>query len=436
MEFLYLLAGLVLGAVIARLYLRNTRQESSADQAQLEERARLSRQEADQTRQELNTARERIEHLTAERAKWEAHHEATEQKLKEHKEEMEKLREKMTQEFELVAGRILKQNTENFQESSQKKMTDILDPLKEKLKDFEQKVDTVHKESIRQNSTLAEQINGLKNLNEQMGKEAMNLANALKGDSKTQGDWGEVQLEMILEKAGLVKDTHYTTQSTYRDEEGKLKKPDFIINLPENKHMVIDAKVSLVAYERYHNDEGDDRETHLKNHILSIRNHIKELGEKNYQSLYHINTPDYVLMYIPIEPALTLALRHDNKLYDDALSRRIVLVTSSTLLATMRTVHFIWKQENLTRNVLEIARQGGAMYDKFVTFLLDLEKIEKALVTSQKAYHDAVAKINGHGGLMSRIEHLRKLGAKTTKDKSIPTAFKPQVINDPNLPEA
>jgi DNA recombination protein RmuC len=299
-------------------------------------------------------------------------------------------------------------------------MEQILNPLQEKIKSFEKKVEDTHKESIEKQSALRQQILGLKELNEQMSKDAVNLTRALKGDSKKQGDWGEFQLETILEKAGLQKDIHYTTQDGYRDEEERLKKPDLIINLPDQKHLIIDSKVSLTGYERFFNAENEiDEKLSLKNHIQSIQKHIKELGTKNYTDLYGINSPDYVIMFVPIEPALMIALQQDQDLYLQALDKNVVMVSTSTLLATLSTVASIWKQEDQKRNVLEIASQAGALYDKFEGLVQDLLKVGKQINASQEGYKAAMNKLSeGKGNLITRVERLKVLGAKTKK--SIP----------------
>ena len=269
-------------------------------------------------------------------------------------------------------------------------------------------------------SALKQQLEGLKDLNQQMSKEAVNLANALKGDSKAQGDWGEIQLEIVLEKAGLSKDIHYSTQGGYRDEDGNLKKPDFIINLPDNKHLIVDSKVSLTAYEGYFSGEDDAlKEISLKKHLQSIKKHIKELSEKQYTELYGINAPDYVLMFVPIEAALLLAFNENNKLYLEAFDKNVVLVSTSTLLATLSTVSSIWKQEDQKRNVIEIARQAGALYDKFVGLVTDLTSVGKKIDDAKKDYSTAMNKlVDGRGNLITSVEKIKKLGAKAKK--SIP----------------
>ncbi len=339
------------------------------------------------------------------------------EKLKEQGDDVAKLQEKFSKDFEILASKILEDKTSKFTEKNKENMELILNPLQEKIQSFEKKVEDTHKESIEKQSALREQILGLKELNQQMSKDAVNLTRALKGDSKKQGDWGELQLETILEKAGLQKDVHFSTQDGYRDEEENLKKPDLIIHLPDNKHLVIDSKVSLTGYERFFSAESDiDEKAGLKNHVQSIQKHIKELGTKNYTDLYGINSPDYVIMFVPIEPALMIALQQDQDLYLQALDKNVVMVSTSTLLATLSTVASIWKQEDQKRNVIEIARQAGALYDKFEGLVQDLIKVGKQLNASQEGYKSAMNKLSeGKGNLISRVENLKTLGAKTKK---------------------
>ncbi|UCE94365.1 MAG: DNA recombination protein RmuC [Flavobacteriaceae bacterium] len=339
------------------------------------------------------------------------------EKLQAQKEDIAKLQEKFSKDFEILANKILEEKSTKFTQRNKENMEQILNPLQEKIKTFEKKVEDTHKESIEKQSALRQQILGLKELNEQMSKDAVNLTRALKGDSKKQGDWGEFQLETILEKAGLQKDIHFSTQDGYRDEESRLKKPDLIINLPDNKHLIIDSKVSLTGYERFFNAENEIAEkTSLKSHVQSIQKHIKELGSKNYTDLYGINSPDYVIMYVPIEPALMIALQEDQELYIQALDKNVVMVSTSTLLATLTTVASIWKQEDQKRNVMEIARQAGALYDKFEGLVQDLIKVGKQINASQEGYKAAMNKLSeGKGNLITRVENLKKLGAKTKK---------------------
>jgi len=265
-------------------------------------------------------------------------------------------------------------------------------------------------------SALREQLGHLKDLNLQMSKEAINLTKALKGDNKTQGDWGETQLEILLEKAKLTKGIHYSTQGGFRDNEGKVKKPDFIINLPDNRHLIVDSKVSLTAYESYFSSENEiEKEAFLSKHIKSIRDHFKDLSSKKYDTLYEINSPDYVLMFVPIEPALMIALNKVNDLYLEALDKNIVLVSTSTLLATLSTVSSMWRQENQKNNVLEISKQAGALYDQFVNLTEDLIKVGNQLKTVQGSYDSSMKKLTGRGNLIKKVENIKQLGVNTSK---------------------
>ena len=332
--------GLFLGRNSARLKFQK-------EQATLEERNTILNKSIQDTSDDLKASQTEKEILIASKIRLETELKNSEKNIAENKEELEKLQEKFTKEFENLANKILEEKSTKFTEQNKLNMNNILTPLKEKIEGFEKKVTESQKESIGMHSALKEQLNNLKDLNLQMSKEAINLTKALKGDSKAQGDWGETQLEILLEKANLAKDIHFTTQGGYRDEEGRLKKPDFIINLPDNRHLIVDSKVSLTNYEAYFNEEHElQKEIHLKKHIESIRKHIKELSEKKYESLYEINTPDYVLMFVPIEPAYLLALNKNNQLYMEALDKNVVLVSTSTLLATLSTVASMWRQEN------------------------------------------------------------------------------------------
>mgnify|MGYP001815521735 CR=1 FL=1 len=351
--------------------------------------------EAKALNQQIETIRGEKDQLQLELVRHGAELDHAKNKLTEQASEMEKLQEKFTKDFEILANKILEDKSSKFTEKNKENMEQILNPLQEKIKSFEKKVEDTHKESIEKQSALRQQILGLKELNEQMSKDAVNLTRALKGDSKKQGDWGELQLETILEKAGLQKDIHYKTQDGYRDEEERLKKPDLIINLPEQKHLIIDSKVSLTGYERFFNAENElDEKVSLKSHVQSIQKHIKELGTKNYTALYGINSPDYVIMFVPIEPALMIALQQDQDLYLQALDKNVVMVSTSTLLATLSTVASIWKQEDQKRNVIEIASQAGALYDKFEGLVQDLLKIGKQINASQESYKGAMNKLS------------------------------------------
>lgn len=343
------------------------------------------------------------------------------EKLQVQKQELEALQEKFRLEFENVANRLLDEKSRKFTLQNHEQLQTLLEPLREKIKLFEEGVEKRFIEETRDRISLKKEIEQLRELNLQLSQDANNLATALKGDNKAQGDWGEVQLEILLQKAGLTRNLHYQVQSSFTDEDGRNKRPDFIVNLPEDKHLIIDSKVSLTAYERYCQlTDETERQRALREHTDSLRRHIKELSDKNYQQLYHINTPDYLLLFVPIEPAFALAIQNDQRLFTDALERNIVLVTTSTLLATMRTVSFIWKQEKQKNSVLEIARQSGLLYDKFCAFVDDLRAIGTKLDQTQSAYRDAMNKLVDSprfgDTLVGRAEKIRELGAKTSKN--------------------
>lgn len=340
-----------------------------------------------------------------------------EQKILEQKDEVEKLQEKFTKEFENLANKILEEKSEKFTIQNAKNLKTILDPLQEKIKLFEDKVETSQKESISMHSALKEQLLGLKDLNQQMTKEATNLTRALKGDSKMQGNWGELVLEHVLEKSGLEKDREYFVQQSFTTAEGSRVLPDVVLLLPDNKRMIIDSKVSLTDYERYVNADEDDRPKFLKAHVNSIKKHIDQLSEKKYEDLYDIESPDFVLMFIPIEPAFAVALNDDNTLYNKAFEKNIVIVTPATLLATLRTVDSMWNNEKQQQNAIEIARQAGALYDKFEGLVSDLTGVGKKIDAAKDDYSAAMNKlVAGKGNLITSVQKLKKLGAKAKKD--------------------
>ena len=339
------------------------------------------------------------------------------QRNKEQKEEVEKLQEKFTKEFENLANKILDEKSNKFTEQNKENMKNILSPLQDKIQLFEKKVEDTHKESIDYHAALRQQILGLKEMNLQMSKETLNLTKALKGDSKMQGNWGELILERVLEKSGLEKDREYFVQQSHVNTEGNRVFPDVVINLPDGKKMIVDSKVSLTAYEKYSNEEDDDlKNGFLKEHVNSIKRHVEQLGDKNYQDLYQIESPDFVLLFIPMEPAFALALNEDTTLYNKAFEKNIVIVTPSTLLATLRTIDSMWTNQKQQENAFEIARQAGALYDKFEGFVADLIKIGKKIDESKVEYQGAMNKlVDGKGNLITSVEKLKKMGAKAKK---------------------
>ena len=337
----------------------------------------------------------------------------------EQKEETTKLQEKFTKEFENLANKILDQNSSKFTEQNQKNIKQILSPLQEKIQLFEKKVEDTQKENISIHSALKEQLLHLKDQNLKITQEAENLTKALKGDSKMQGNWGELVLERVLEKSGLEKDREYTVQQSFQRVDGSRVLPDVIIHLPDGKKMVVDSKVSLTDYERYVNAEEEFKPKYLKDHINSLRRHVEQLSAKKYEDLYAMESPDFVLLFVPIEPAFAVAINHDNSLYNKAFEQNIVIVTPSTLLATLRTIDSMWNNEKQQRNAIEIARQAGALYDKFEGFVSDLNRVGKKMEEAKTEYHGAMNKLTeGQGNIVTRIEKLKKMGAKAKK--SIP----------------
>jgi DNA recombination protein RmuC len=336
---------------------------------------------------------------------------------KEQKQEVEQLQEKFTKEFENLANKILEEKTVKFTEQNKENLKNILSPLQDRIQLFEKKVEDTHKESIDYHAALRQQILGLREMNEQMSKETINLTKALKGDSKMQGNWGELVLERVLEKSGLEKDREYFVQQSHTTEDGNRVFPDVIINLPDGKKMIIDSKVTLTAYERFINEEDDSlKNQHLKEHVVSINRHVEQLGNKNYQDLYQMESPDFVLLFIPIESAFAVALNEDTTLYNKAFEKNIVIVTPSTLLATLRTIDSMWTNQKQQENAIEIARQAGALYDKFEGFVADLIKIGKKMDEAKIEYGNAMNKlVDGKGNLVNSVEKLKKMGAKAKK---------------------
>jgi DNA recombination protein RmuC len=439
MGFVFLIAGIIIGFVIAWLFAR-TKNNASATTLQ-QQLSKLSREkdavlaETDKAKsiaeERFNKAKEELQLITEELkqekektlqqsnrlSKAETEFKNLLEKLNTQKAEMEELQKKFSTEFENIANKILKTHTQEFAQSGLKSMGEILNPLKEKIVDFEKKVNEAYDKELRDKVDLRAEVRKLFDLNNKISEEANNLTKALKGDSKKQGNWGEMVLEKLLERSGLTNGMEYQTQFSTESDEGKRLQPDVVIFLPDKKHVIIDSKVSLVAYEKYVNaTDEEERKQYMKEHLLSIRNHIKELSAKNYQSAKEMNSPDFVLLFIPIESSFGVAVQADQQLFNDAWESRIVIVSPSTLFATLKTIASIWKQENQTKNAIEIARQGGALYDKFVGFVNDLERLGKTIGTLHETYEEAMKKLKtGTGNLIGRAESMRKLGIKTSK---------------------
>lgn len=430
MEIVYIGIGLLIGFAIGYLAV-NLRSRSSENklleigseygkiQAQLEERVNNLQTENARLLNQLDEVELVKDQQMQQLAKAEAEFSNLREKLVTQKQEMEDLQKKFTTEFENIANKILEKNSEKFTATNQKNMGDVLNPLKEKIELFERKVEDTYKQGLKDQTDLRAELKKLFDLNSKISEEANNLTKALKGDVKKQGNWGEVVLERILERSGLNEGTQgYRKQFSDTAEDGRRFQPDIVINLPDNKHIIVDSKVSLIAYERAVNAENEEeRAKYVKDHILSLKTHCKGLSEKHYQSARHLNSPDFVLLFIPIESSFSIAIQEDQDIFSYAWDLKVVLVSPSTLLATLRTIASIWQQENQTRNAMEIARQGGALYDKFVGFISDMEKMGKSISNSQSTYNDAMSKLHtGSGNLVSRVESIKKLGAKTTKD--------------------
>ncbi len=445
MEIVYLAAGLLLGFIIAYLALRAKlagrervlqeqlsafelgKQEAlgqmDKEKSILEERYKDLRQSAEKAGSELENERRRNEELNKRVTRSEAEYDSLKEKLDTQKSEMESLQKKFTLEFENVASKILKQNTLDFTQLNQKNMGEILNPLKEKILTFERKVEDTYQKGLRDQTDLRAELKKLYDLNARISQEAHNLTRALKSDSKKQGNWGEIVLERVLERSGLVKGQEYETQVRATTDDGRTIQPDVIVRLPEDKHIIIDSKVSLLAYEAFTSEEDDEKkEAFLKQHVDSIKAHVKGLSEKNYQTSSLFDTPDFVLLFLPIESAFSTAIQTDIGLFNFAWEKKIVIVSPTTLLATLTTIASIWKHEKQTQNAIEIARQGGALYDKFVGFLKNIEELGIQIGRVSKTYDDARNKLfEGRGNLIRQVENLKVLGAKTVK--SIPDQY-------------
>lgn len=391
------------------------------------EQFRLQKQDFENQLQQIVNEREKLlnekQSLLISLSRKETEYDNLLQKNSEQKQEVEELQQRFAKEFENLANKILEEKSNKFTEQNKENIKNILNPLQEKIQLFEKKVEDTQKENIGIHASLKEQLLHLQNQNLKITQEAENLTKALKGDSKMQGNWGELVLERVLEKSGLEKDREYFVQQSFTTEDGKRILPDVVISLPDNKKMVIDSKVSLTAYERFVNEEDDAlRQSYLKEHVVSIKRHIEQLSGKNYQDIYKMESPDFILLFIPIEPAFALALNYDNTLYNKAFEKNIVIVTPTTLLATLRTIDSMWTNQKQQENAFEIARLAGSLYDKFEGFVSDLIKIGKKMDEAKTEYSGAMNKLTeGRGNVITTIEKLKKMGAKT--QKSLPESL-------------
>lgn len=433
MELVYLLVGLAIGFTLA-WFIKKSKQGNQVDNEELikqrdqiqvlgnEKSALLNAvqmMEADKKEllSQLSMVQKNVLDLSNQLSASRTENKGLEERFAEQKALLSDLQQKFTKDFEIVANKILEEKTQKFTDQNRLSLDVILNPLKDRIKDFEEKVQKVYDVEAAERNMLKGEIKQLMGLNQQMHVEAQNLTRALKGDSKTQGNWGEFILENILEKSGLVKDREYKTQSSVTTDDGKRFQPDVLINLPDGKCLIIDSKVSLVGYEKFvSTDDEVTKAIALKEHILSIKNHLKGLSEKSYQNLYGVKSLDFVLLFMPIEPAFALAVQHDSQLFNEAFEKNIVIVSPTTLLATLRTVANIWRQEYQNKNAVEIADQAGKLYDKFDGLIKDLLDVGKKMNDSKTSYEEAMKKLyTGPGNLIKRVEELKKLGAKASK---------------------
>ncbi len=431
MEVIYLVSLIVLVTICAILVWRNARAVSREEHnraldaskdlqvefAKIQERERILI--ADRDRLSLELKEESLARQSVERSLegTNAYLQAQQEKFAEQRQEMENMKVQFNNEFQVMANKILEEKSFKFTQLNQQNISLVLDPLKEKIKTFEEKVEKSYQQESAERNVLKGVVEQLMQQSMQIKDEANNLAKALKGDNKKQGNWGEVILERVLERSGLIKDQEYKLQASVQEADGRRFQPDALIYLPDEKHLVVDAKLSLVAYERAVNaDTEEDRVIFVKQHVQSIENHVRELSAKDYHSLYGIQSPDFVLLFIPIESSLSLAVNFKPELFSEAWDRRVVIVSPSTLLATLRTIASVWKQERQNRNVLEIAKEAGLLYDKFVGFLNDMDQLQGIIQKAADKHDEAMKKLSsGSGNVIRKIEQLKTLGAKANK---------------------
>lgn len=414
--------GLLLGGLVAWLFLEQKRRKDQQQIARLEGEHTALQGQLTASEKQLQEYRVRqIEHqeqvldLTRDLSRMQESYAQLNQALSQREADLERLQERFKAEFENLAGRVMEENARKLGDDQQRQLNHLLQPLQEKLLAFEKRVQDTYQSEARERFSLQREIERLAQLHNQMSEDAQNLTKALKGDSKTQGNWGELVLTRVLESSGLREGEEFVVQGKdldLRSVDGQRLQPDVIIKLPEEKHLIVDSKVSLTAYDRFVSSTTDEeRHAALKQHLVSVTTHIKQLSDKHYSQLKGLQSPDFVLLFMAVEPAFSLALQSDPELFQFAWQRRIVLVSPTTLLATLKTVASLWRLEQQNRNAEEIARQGGALYDKFVGFVEELKKVGTSLDRAQKQYNESLNKLHhGHGSLSSRAEKLRELG--------------------------
>jgi len=422
-----LAAGIIIGYIIGRLLFKSKISEvkNELQQQNAVLQTRFDELKEDYEKLELKFDEESTAKHEAELqvAGMKSDYSNLKEKLETERKQFEELQKRFQTEFENIANKILKQNTLEFSQASAKNMSDLLNPLKEKITSFEKKVEETYEKSLKDQTDIKVELKKLYELSMALDKDAKDLTNALKADTKKQGNWGEIILERVLERSGLIKNEEYYLQYSAKSDDGATLRPDVVIRLPEEKHLVVDSKVSLTAYTEYSSAETEkQKELSLKKHLDSIKKHIVELSEKDYSKLLGINSPDFVLMFMPVEPAFGVAVQADHELFNYAWNRKVVIVSPTTLLATLRTIASIWKYEKQSQNAQEIARRGGLLYDKFVSFVKDLEAVGASLGRAEKAYEDAHKKLtSGRGDLITQAEQLKTMGVMTRK--SLPSEY-------------
>jgi len=427
-NLVFLLAGLVIGGLLAYLFIRSllSRAEGLASGMQIE----LDNLRNDKVQREAELSR-----LSHEKVSLETRLDADRVRHEEQLQLLRQARESLTQEFENLANRIFDAKQEKFSEQSKQALNTSIDPLRKEIHDFRKKVEDAYDKENAERNKLVGQIVELQKQAQRVGEDAVMLANALKGDSKFQGNWGEVVLERILEQSGLTKGREYDTQVALKDDEGNRRNPDVIVHLPDQRDIVIDAKVSLTDYERYcRAEEPDEKQRFLKQHINSIRAHITGLSRKSYEQLEGVNSLDFVLIFVPVEAAFMLALEQDHSLFRDAYDKGIILVSPSTLLATLRTIHNIWRYEDQNRNAQKIAAEAGKLYDQLVLVVESLDDVGKHLDKSQEAWQMTRKRlVDGRGNLVKKFEDIRKLGARTSRQ--LPDKLVEEADDQEELPQ-
>jgi len=411
------LGGVAIGWLAAQLLASSRATILASKLSASEARMAELEQQGASVRSELVQERNKADTLATRSATLETEAQHLRQKLEEETARIAELHQTMRVEFENLANKILEEKSTRFLAQNQESLGALLDPLRSKIGEFRDRVETIHSEDIQSTAALREQLQNLKELNRRMSEEAEALTRALKGESKTQGSWGELVLERILERSGLQRGSEYELQAGFKVDDGRRVLPDAVIHLPEGRHIIIDAKVSLVAYERSVNAEQEDgRKIGLKEHALSIRRHVDELSRKDYPGLAGLSSPDFVMMFVPVEPALHMALQSDSELFGYAFDRNVVLVSSSTLLIALRAVESVWRRHKQTQNVLEIARQAGNLHDQFVLFVESMQDVGNRLDQARDSHAQALNRLStGRGNLVKRAIDLKKLGARAEK---------------------